>query len=150
VFGGFQWVTCWGDRPIMDSITAMVFHNMFGRFPKIRVLIAEFGTVWLPYLMRKLDHGHILGRNPKWGGTLPGRPSELFKERCVVAPFPEENIHRPMEVVGADCLVFGSDFPHSEGLPDPVQYAKTIEGLDEALVKTLMRDNLARFMRLDA
>ena len=48
------------------------------------------------------------------------------------------------------CVVFGSDFPHSEGLPDPVQYAKTIEGLDEALVKTLMRDNLARFMRLDA
>ena len=150
VFGGFQWVTCWGDRPIMDSVTAMVFHNMFGRFPKIRVLIAEYGTVWLPYLLRKLDHGHILGRKAKWGGAIPGRPSELFKERCIVAPFPEENIRRSMDVVGTDCLVFGSDFPHSEGLPDPVQYARTIEGLDAALVKALMRDNLARFMRWDA
>ena len=134
----------------MDTVTAMVFHNMFGRFPKIRVLIAEFGTVWLPYLMRKLDHGHILGRQAKCGGALPGRPSEVFRERCIIAPFPEENVHRPMDVVGTDCLVFGSDFPHSEGLPDPVQYAKTLEDLDPATVQTLMRDNLARFLRLDA
>ena len=148
VFNGFQWVTCWGDRPIMDTVTAMVFHGMFSRFPKMRVLIAEFGTVWLPYLLRKLDHGHMLGRQPKWGEKLSERPSELFRQRCVVAPFPEESVRRPMEAVGAECLVFGSDFPHSEGLPDPVQYAKTVEGLDEATVQALMRDNLARFMRL--
>jgi predicted TIM-barrel fold metal-dependent hydrolase len=128
----------------------MVFHNMFGRFPDIRVLIAEFGTVWLPYLLRKLDHAAMLGRKPKWGDRLPGRPTNIFKERCIIAPYPEENVQRAIDVVGADCLVFGSDFPHSEGLPDPVQYVSQLKGLDDVTIKKIMRDNLARFVDADA
>jgi predicted TIM-barrel fold metal-dependent hydrolase len=141
----FQWVSYWSDRPIMETVTAMMFHNLFGRFPTINVLIAEYGTVWVPYLLRKLDHAVMLGRRTKWG-DLPGRPTDVFKERCVVAPYPEENVSRPIEVVGADCLVFGSDFPHSEGIPDPMQYVSQLEGLDDVTVRKIMRDNLARFL----
>ncbi len=148
-YNAFQWVSYWSDRPIMETVTAMMFHNLFGRFPKVKVLIAEFGTPWLPYLIRKLDHAALLGRRPKYG-TLPGRPSQIFKQHFVVAPFPEENVSRPMEVVGSDCLVFGSDFPHSEGLPDPVQYASQLKGLDDITVRKIMRDNLANFLELDA
>ena len=144
-FDGFQWAIYWGDRPIMDTLSAMVFHNLFGRFPKIDVLIAEFGTVWLPYILRKLDHAMMLGRKPKWG-TLPGRPTSVFKERCVIAPFPEENIHRTIDAIGSDCLVFGSDFPHSEGIPDPMQYVAQLDGLDDSTIKKVMRDNLAQFL----
>ena len=111
----------------------------------MKVLIAEFGTPWLPYLVRKMDHAALLGRPAKFG-KLPGRPSRIFKEHFVVAPFPEENIQRPMEIVGPDVLVFGSDFPHAEGLPDPVQYATQLKGLDDVTVKKIMRDNLANFL----
>jgi len=79
----------------------------------------------------------------------PGRPSRIFKEHFVVAPFPEENVQRPMEIVGPDVLVFGSDFPHAEGLPDPVQYASQLKGLDDVTVKKIMRDNLANFLELN-
>jgi predicted TIM-barrel fold metal-dependent hydrolase len=144
-FNGFQWVSYWGDRPIMETLSAMMFHGFFSRFPKINVLIAEFGTVWLPYLLRKLDHAMMLGRRPKWG-ALPGRPTSVFKDRCVVAPYPEENVHRAMEVVGTDCVVFGSDFPHSEGIPDPMQYVLTLKDLDDTDVRKIMRDNLCRFV----
>ena len=51
-------------------------------------------------------------------------------------------------MVGADCLVFGSDFPHSEGLPDPIQYASQLKGLDDVTVKKIMRDNLANFLAI--
>jgi predicted TIM-barrel fold metal-dependent hydrolase len=144
-YDAFQWVLYWSDRPIMESVTAMVFHNLFGRFPNIKVLMAEFGTVWLPYLIRKLDHAVMLGRRPTYG-KLPGRPSQIFKQHCLVAPYPEESVTRVADVVGFDCLVFGSDFPHSEGLPDPVQYAKTIEGIGPDNVRKLMRDNLKSFL----
>lgn len=144
-YDAFQWVLYWSDRPIMETVTAMIFHNLFGRFPKIKVLIAEFGTVWLPYLIRKLDHAVMLGRRPTYG-KLTGRPSQLFKEHCLVAPYPEENVTRAAAVVGWDCLVFGSDFPHSEGLPDPIQYVKTIEGIGDDKIRLLMRDNLKDFL----
>jgi predicted TIM-barrel fold metal-dependent hydrolase len=149
-FNGFQWVAYWGDRPVMDTVTAMVWHNLFGRFPNIKVLIAEFGTVWTSYLLRKLDHAMLLGRKPKWGGDrLPARPSSLFKERCVIAPFPEENITKAIETLGTDCLIFGSDFPHSEGIPDPMQYISQLKNLDDHTVRKIMRDNLKTFIDND-
>lgn len=145
-YNGFQWFSWWGDRPIMETVAAMIFQGLFQRFPNIKVLIAEFGTVWVPYTLRKLDHAAMLGRRPKYVNRLEGRPSSLFKQHCVVAPYPEENITRVMEVTGPDCLVFGSDFPHAEGLPDPVQYAAVLKGMDDALVRKLMRENLEAFL----
>jgi predicted TIM-barrel fold metal-dependent hydrolase len=147
-FNGFQWVTYWGDRPVMDTVTAMIFHNLFGRFPEIKVLIAEHGTVWLPYLLRKMDHAFLLGRQTKWGDRLTERPSELFQRHVLIAPFPEENVARTLEIVRPECLVFGSDFPHSEGLPDPVQYVTQLKDLPDSTVKLLMRDNLAGLLGL--
>jgi predicted TIM-barrel fold metal-dependent hydrolase len=144
-YNAFQWISYWSDRPIMETISAAMFHNLFGRFPNVKILVAEFGTPWLPYLVRKMDHAALLGRRPKYG-KLPGRPSALFKQHIVVAPFPEENVQRSIDVVGTDCLVFGSDFPHAEGLPDPIQYVSNLKGLDDATVKKLMRDNLANFL----
>ena len=147
-FNGFQWLVYWSDFPIMETIAALVFQNFLVRFPNINVLCAEWGTPWLPYFVRKLDHAHLLGRKAKWGPEkLPMRPSELFKTRFMVAPFPEENVQRAIDVVGAECLVFGSDFPHSEGLPDPLQYVVQLKGQSEPVVKAIMRDNLARFLR---
>ena len=86
-YNAFQWVSYWSDRPVMETITAMMFHNLFGRFPNIKVLIAEFGTPWLPYLVRKLDHAALLGRKPKWG-TLPGRPVEHLQAQLRGGPVP--------------------------------------------------------------
>ncbi len=42
--------------------------------------------------------------------------------------------------------MFGSDFPHSEGIPDPMQYVTQLKGLDDATVRKVMRDNLAGFL----
>ena len=124
----------------------MIFHNLFGRFPKVKVLIAEYGTVWLPYLFRKIDHAAMLRVAVPRTGSSPGRPSQLFKEHVVVAPYPEENVARVADVSGWDCLVFGSDFPHSEGLPDPIQYVSQLGKLDDEIVYKLMRGNLERFL----
>ncbi len=145
-YDAFQWILYWSDRPIMEMVAAMIFHNLFGRFPNVKVLIAEYGTVWLPYLLRKMDHAAALGRKPTYG-TLPGRPSQIFKEHVVAAPYPEESVSRVAEVSGWDCLVFGSDFPHSEGLPDPLQYVSQLGNIDEKTVYKLMRGNLENFIK---
>ena len=49
-------------------------------------------------------------------------------------------------MVGPDCLVFGSDFPHPEGLSDPVAYIHQLERLPEDTQRNIMRENLARFL----
>ena len=117
-FDAFQWMMYWGDRPAMELTAALVLQNFFGRFPNIRVCLSEQGTVWLPYTLRKMDHAFLMGRKAKWAenGRLDARPSEIFRQHFIVAPFPEENVQRVVSDVGIEPIVFGSDFPHGEGL----------------------------------
>jgi predicted TIM-barrel fold metal-dependent hydrolase len=147
-YGALQWVLYWGDRPAMETVAGMILHNLFGRFPRIRVCIAEQGTVWLPYTLRKLDHAFLMGRKARFG-DLDRRPSQIFKEHFIVAPFPEENVQRVVAEVGIEPIVFGSDFPHGEGLAFPGQYVEAqLKGMPDEQVKAIMRDNLARFLDL--
>ena len=66
-FDAFQWFSYWGDRPIMETVAAMIFHNLFTRFPGLRVGIIEHGAVWAPYAVRKMDHGFMMGKESKYG-----------------------------------------------------------------------------------
>jgi predicted TIM-barrel fold metal-dependent hydrolase len=149
-FNAFQWMMYWGDRPAMEFTAGTILHNFFGRFPNVKVCLAEQGTVWLPYTLRKADHAYVMGRKGKWG-HLDRRPSEIFREHFVVAPFPEENVRRVVDEVGIDCIVFGSDFPHGEGLAWPKQYVSNqLGGFTEGEKRKIMRDNLAGYLNLEA
>jgi predicted TIM-barrel fold metal-dependent hydrolase len=66
-----------------------------------------------------------------------------------VAPFPEENVPRVVEAVGVEPIVFGSDFPHGEGLPDPSVYLGQIATFSEEQQKAIMRGNLARYLNIE-
>ena len=145
----FQWVFYYGDRPAYETVGAAILQGWFARFPKMQLLLSEQGTVWAPYIIRKLDHAFMMGRRATWG-KLTMRPSDYFKQHCFVAPFPEENVDRVVEAVGIEPIVFGSDFPHGEGLPEPQAYLGQLKNFSEDQVKTVMRDNLARFLDLPA
>jgi predicted TIM-barrel fold metal-dependent hydrolase len=152
VFGDFdalQWMLYWGDRPAMELTAGLILHNFFGRFPNIKVCLSEQGTVWLPYTLRKADHAFLLGRKAKWSdsGRLDRRPSEIFRDHFVVAPFPEENVQRVVAEVGIEPIVFGSDFPHGEGLAFPSQYAGAqLSSFTDEEQRRIMRDNLETFL----
>ncbi len=132
-----------GDRPMLDTAIALVLGNLFGRFPKLRILSIELGCAWVPFCMHVLDHsGGLLDRKIRaFGETVTERPSEIFRRHFWVSPFPEEDIGGLTDLVGADHVLFGSDWPHAEGTPQPADYAKYLDDLDPALARQIMRDN---------
>jgi predicted TIM-barrel fold metal-dependent hydrolase len=116
----FQWTNFYGDRPIMDTISALILHNLFGRFPDVKVLSVENGSLWVPYLMKVMDKMKGMGRNGPWlGGRVRGRASEILKEHVWVNPYHEEDHVALAELIGADHVVYGSDYPHPECVPHP-------------------------------
>lgn len=147
-FDAFQWFSYWGDRPIMETVAAMIFDNLFGRFPDLRVGIIEHGAVWAPYAIRKMDHAFMMRKDNR-NGKLEQRPSDIFRQHFVVAPYPEEKISRVLDVMTVDQLVFGSDFPHPEGLPDPVTYVRELDDLSDDDQRKVMSSNLAGFLGID-
>ncbi len=139
----FQWTNFYGDRPIMDTVSALIFHNLFGRFPNVRVLSVENGSLWAPYLMRAMDKMGGMGRNGPWiGGRITEKPSQIFRRHVFVSPHHfGEDIVALCDTLGASQVLFGSDFPHAEGLAEPTAFLGTIEKLPDAEVRMVMRDN---------
>jgi predicted TIM-barrel fold metal-dependent hydrolase len=145
----FQWSNFYGDRPIMDTIAALIFHNFFGRFPGIRVLSVENGSLWVRYLIKQMDKMGGMGRNGPWiGGRITERPSEIFRRHVYVSPYHEEPIPELVDLIGVDRVVFGSDFPHCEGLAEPRDYTKALVGLADDDVRKIMRDNARQLVGL--
>ena len=132
-----------GDRPMLDTALALVLGNLFGRFPKLRILSIELGCAWVPFCMHVLDHsGGLLDRRIRaFGETVDERPSEIFRRHFWVSPFPEEDIAGLTELIGADRVLFGSDWPHAEGTPQPGDYAKYLEEVDPEHARQILRDN---------
>jgi predicted TIM-barrel fold metal-dependent hydrolase len=132
------------DASIMDTLSALVLHNLFGRFPKLRVAVIEMGCGWVPYLMKRLDHaGGLVNRKiTSFGGTLDGRPSEILKRHVWISPFPEEDVLGLAEQIGTDRVLMGSDWPHAESIPRPREYVECLEGLSPGAQEDIMRNNV--------
>jgi predicted TIM-barrel fold metal-dependent hydrolase len=143
----FQWSCFYGDRPIMDTIAALVFGNLFGRFPNVRVASVENGSLFVPYLMAVMDKMGGMGRNGPWpGGRIREKPSAILRRHVFVSPYHEEDIPALVRKVGASQVLFGSDYPHPEGLAEPAQFAEAIAELSEAERRLILRDNALRLV----
>jgi predicted TIM-barrel fold metal-dependent hydrolase len=151
----FQWVTCFGRRPIMDMVAALILHNLFGRFPRLRMLSIENGSRWIPSLLGDMDGaarhsidtlGEAAGR---WlGGKITDTPSRIFREHFFVAPFYEEDVPALVSCIGAERVLFGSDWPHPEGVPAPRDFQREVETLDPAAQRRILRDNTGELLEI--
>lgn len=137
------------DTAIMNTIFALVLHNLFGRFPNIRVATIEMGGGWVPYCLHKLDTaaGFMSRKISAFGMELPEKPSDIFREKVWVAPFPEEDVEALVALLGPDRVLMGSDWPHAESIPIPRGYIDCIANLDAASQRKIMRDNALGLIR---
>src|SRR6478609_9565732 len=77
-------------------------------------------------------------------------PMEAFKRCIYVHPFHEEDPLGLVKLIGADNVLFGSDFPHPEGMYDPIGFVDQLEGLTEDDKAKVMGGNLNRIMKVPA
>jgi predicted TIM-barrel fold metal-dependent hydrolase len=140
----WQWQFTFSELPVMMTLASCVFYNFFERFPNIRMGSVENGAEWLPGFLAKMDKMRSWTKLGPWpGGRLKARPSEIFKERCFVVAFPEEDVKDIVERIGCvDPILMGSDYPHPEGIETPRQFAaEALAGLGPADVRKIMHDN---------
>lgn len=154
----FQWIMFYRDRPIMETLCNIICNNLFGRFPGVRVASVENGAIWVPYLLAAMDNMKGMGRHGPWpNGYVAGKPSDIFKQHVFVSPHHYgDDIGALMELIGPSQVLFGSDFPHSEGMSDVDDYGDKAAALaaetgwPEDAVRMIMRDNGLRLLGLPA
>ena len=131
------------DRPIQDMIGVMVLQRFFERFPNLRLVSIEQGSDWLVVLMGKLHK--LWKRRPR---IFAEDPVDTVRRHLWVCPFWEDDITALADLIGPERVTFGSDWPHPEGVAEPVHFAKYLEGFSAEDVRKIMRENGAGLLEL--
>ncbi|TWH24111.1 amidohydrolase family protein [Rhodococcus rhodochrous] len=138
----FHMVNEW--RPIQDAVASWVCHGALLRFPELRIAVIENGASWLPGLLQNL--ADTFKKAPEGFGMKD--PVEAVKNSIHVSPFWEEDFSKLTALIGAERVLFGSDYPHPEGLAEPTTYIDHIQHLPFEDQKLVMGGNLARLLKV--
>src|SRR3954451_11294378 len=131
-------------RPVEDAVAALICHGALSRFPQLKFAVIENGSSWVEPLLHNL--ADVYKKMPQ---DFMEDPVEVLKRNIHVSPFWEEDLPALAELIGPDRVLFGSDFPHPEGLADPASYVHELEGAPDDVVRKIMGGNLARLMGVD-
>jgi predicted TIM-barrel fold metal-dependent hydrolase len=124
------------EKAVHDYLLSMMLANHFARFPRLRVASVENGAEFIPDLFRKLRSQDR--KAPGWFGT---DPVEVFRRHVWINPFWEDDLESVVGWMGADRVVFGSDWPHIEGLPQPLDYLPETKALPDPDRRLVLRGN---------
>ena len=125
------------ERPVFDLVASLICHGLFDRVPNLQIATVELGAGWVPELVKRFKRSY--GKTPQ----LYGRdPLETLRSHVSVAPFYEDDITILRDLIGADRILLGSDWPHPEGLGAPRDWLGDFEGLTVDERRLALRDNL--------
>jgi predicted TIM-barrel fold metal-dependent hydrolase len=124
------------DRAIHDTIASLVVDGVFTRHPTLRVASIENGSDWVALLAKRLKKQ---ANQTPW--VFKDAPLDVLRNNVWVTPYYEEDLGALAELIGVDRILFGSDWPHGEGLAEPLHFLKELDGFDANDVRKIMRDN---------
>jgi predicted TIM-barrel fold metal-dependent hydrolase len=133
------------DRAIHDTIGSLIVHGAFDRNPGLRVASIENGSDWVHLLAKRLHK--LANQHPRF---FRRDPLETLRHHVWVTPYYEEDIAALADKIGVERILFGSDWPHGEGLGRPTDFVKELTSFDDASIRKVMRDNARELLGLSA
>jgi predicted TIM-barrel fold metal-dependent hydrolase len=133
------------------AIANMTVHGTFERFPELRLGVVELTAGWFPTFLLHLDGASdfYTARHGRPLRTLAERPSDYVLRQVRVAALSYEGPAPLVEQVGEDTFMFGSDWPHAEGIAEPrADYERAIKTLSDSARAKIMGENAAWLLRL--
>jgi predicted TIM-barrel fold metal-dependent hydrolase len=142
----------------LDPFVDLFAYGILERHPKLKIVIAESGVGWVPWVVEELDYRHwrLWEAADYWDdkGGIPHnkeKPSVLFK-RQVYGTFQQSpTAMRLLEFWGPDNLLWATDYPHPDSIwPNSRKIMmETMGHLPEETVRKLTRDNAAKLYGID-
>ena len=137
--------------PPQMFLTVMVLDGVFDRFPDLRAGCIEQGGLWIPAWLKQLDLAHgVFARTEPDLLSLSMKPSDFVRRQIKFTTFFVEPLDWLISQIGPDLIMFGSDFPHTEGGPDPVGAAEGfLAKQPESIKRKFFSDNFAQLMEIN-
>ncbi len=135
---------------LLEPMTGLIFNGVLDRHPNVKIVMAEAGLAWVPGMIQGLDIWYQRSRAGRrlTGGqpmALPQLPPSEYFQRQIWLSFVDDPLGIKMigNVLDADKVMFGSDYPHPASTwPESQQaIAAQIESLPADTVQKITRDN---------
>jgi predicted TIM-barrel fold metal-dependent hydrolase len=131
----------------LQVVGNILMSDMLKNYPKLKIVSVESGAGWVPYLLEAL--GYMSGEA---GVVYEPSLEERFRRSISACVFFErENIVDTIRKVGADNIMFETDFPHPACL-----YPNGLEYLADAIAELTVEErfkvfsgNAARIYNID-
>lgn len=107
----------WAWRPTWF----LIWGGVFERHPGLKFVVTELGAIWAPLIKQVMDHrfekNHITAKLGDYTGELKMLPSEYFDRNVFIgSSFAPRADIEARHAIGLGNIMWGSDFPHPEGL----------------------------------
>ncbi|HZU07608.1 MAG TPA: amidohydrolase family protein [Chloroflexota bacterium] len=141
---------------LLDPLVGLIFSGVLERHPGLRLVLAESGIGWLPYVLEEMDdkYRQFTEAWEVWetrgGIPLALRPSEYFR-RQVWATFQQDAAGLALlSRIGEDRVMWASDYPHPDSTwPHSREViAAQMAALPEATRRKITCDNARTLYRL--
>jgi predicted TIM-barrel fold metal-dependent hydrolase len=132
-----------GDRAIHDTMASMIVHGVFKRHPNLRVASIENGSDWVYPLVKVLRKQ---ANQTPW--VFEEDPLDTIKQHVWVTPYYEEDLRKLADTIGVERVLFGSDWPHGEGLAEPASFVNELQDFNADEQQRIMRANCAELVGL--
>ena len=129
-------------------LATLAFDGVFERFSSLRCGCAEQGAEFVVTFLRKLDHAQRMFHKTEPDlAALPQLASDYIRQRVKFTPFPGEDVGWIIDQIGAEMVLFSSDYPHLEGGRDPVaKFEAAMTQVSEADCERFYTGNFAELM----
>lgn len=133
----------------MRQLVSLVMNGVFDRFPRLRVAFLEGGAGWVPFLCDRMDRSYAVRRLPEYTGGSRETPS-WYVRHCNLffgVDLHEQTLAQTAAAIGAEHLLFCSDFPHEvtlERCREEVAALRAEASLTPAARCALLHDNAHR------
>src|SRR5262250_1324556 len=138
---------CMFQITLANILTSLMGKAVFERYPNIRVVFGESGIGWIPYVIDRMDFEY---KDQYQDIPLKKMPSEYWRNQCR-ATFQYDRVGTKLiEDMGVETLMWGSDFPHPDGVwPESKKYIdEQFAHLPAEVTRKMTCENAGKFYGL--
>jgi predicted TIM-barrel fold metal-dependent hydrolase len=99
---------------LAQPLVSMIFSGALERHPGLRLVVAEAGLGWVPYVINRMDAAAAKYAGAERDYALSDRPSELFHRQVYITFEEERDGGTFVDMVGAENCMWASDYPHAD------------------------------------
>ena len=123
-----------------EFLASIILSGACERYPDFRFVLGECGATWIPFILDRMDHENQ-------GMThLKLNPTDYWRRQGHTTFQKEGFLGETINLIGADTVMWGSDYPHPDGVwPDSQEtIAQNLKGIEDAEIrKKIVCDNAA-------